>query len=87
LLPERIVNLVGAFLRPLFRWPAVVAVVVSVAAVDYWLFAVHGLGGGIRQVLHDPVDLLVVFGLSLVAAVFHECGHATAAATAARDRA
>jgi putative peptide zinc metalloprotease protein len=77
LLPERIVNLVGAFLRPLFRWPAVVAVVVSVAAADWWLFAVHGLGGGIGQVLRDPVDLLVVLGLSLVAAVFHECGHAT----------
>jgi putative peptide zinc metalloprotease protein len=76
LLPECIVNLVGAFLRPLFQWPAIVAVVISVAAVDWWLFAVHGLGGGIRQVLRDPVDLLVVFGLSLVAAVFHECGHA-----------
>ena len=77
LLPERIVNLVGAFLRPLFQWPVVVAVVVSVAAVDCWLFAVHGLGGGISQVLRDPVDLLVVLGLSLVSAVFHECGHAT----------
>ena len=52
------------------------AVVVSVAAVDYWLFAVHGLGGGLRQVLRNPVDLLVVLGLSLVSAVFHECGHA-----------
>ncbi len=77
LLPERIVNLVGAFLRPLFQWPVVVAVVVSVAAVDWWLFAVHGLGGGISQVLRDPVDLLVVLGLSLVSALFHECGHAT----------
>jgi putative peptide zinc metalloprotease protein len=77
LLPERIVNLVGAFLRPLFQWPVVLAVVVSVATVDWWLFAVHGLGGGISQVLRDPVDLLVVLGLSLVAAVFHECGHAT----------
>ena len=77
LLPERIVNLVGAFLRPLFRWPVIVAVVGSMLAVDYWLFAVHGLGGGIRQVLRDPVDLLVVLGLSLAAAVFHECGHAT----------
>ena len=77
LLPERIVNLVGAFLRPLFQWPVVVAIVVSVAAVDWWLFAVHGLGGGISQVLRDPVDLLVVLGLSLVSALFHECGHAT----------
>jgi putative peptide zinc metalloprotease protein len=77
LLPERIANLVGAFLRPLFHWPVVVAVIGSVLAVDYWLFAVHGLGGGIRQVLRDPVDLLIVLGLSLLSAGFHECGHAT----------
>ena len=51
-------------------------VVVSIAAVDWWLFAVHGLGGGIQQVLRDPVVLLIVLGLSLVSAMFHECGHA-----------
>jgi putative peptide zinc metalloprotease protein len=51
-------------------------VVVSVAAVDWWLFAVHGLGGGVRQVLRDPADMLIVIGLSLVSAVFHEFGHA-----------
>ena len=76
LLPERAANAAGTLLRPLFRWPVVVAVVASVAAVDWWLFAVHGLGGGVRQVLRDPADLLVVIGLSLVSAVFHECGHA-----------
>ena len=76
LLPERAANAAGTLLAPLFRWPVVVAVVVSVAAVDWWLFAVHGLGGGLRQVLRDPADLLVVLGLSVVSAVFHECGHA-----------
>ena len=76
LLTERASNAVGTLLRPLFRWPVIVAVVASVLAVDYWLFAVHGLGGGIRQVLHNPVDFLVVIGLSLASAAFHECGHA-----------
>jgi len=76
LLPERAVNAVGTLLRPLFRWPVVVAVVVSVAAVDYWMFAVHGLGGGLGQVLRNPVDLLIVVGLSVVSGAFHECGHA-----------
>ena len=76
LLPERAANAAGALLTPLFRGPVVVAVVVSVVAVDWWLFAVHGLGGGARQVLRDPVALLVVLGLSLISAVFHECGHA-----------
>jgi len=51
-------------------------VVSSMLAMDYWLFFVHGLGAGIEQVLRDPVDLLVVLGLTLVSAVFHECGHA-----------
>src|SRR5580693_2348868 len=76
LLPERAANAAGTLLRPLFRWPVVAAVVAAVVAVDYWLFAVHGLGGGFRQVLHDPVDLLVVIGLTAVSAMFHECGHA-----------
>jgi putative peptide zinc metalloprotease protein len=77
LLPERAANAAGVLLRPLFHGPVVVAVVGCVLAVDYWLFAVHGLGGGIQQVLRDPVDLLVVLGLTVVSAAFHECGHAT----------
>ena len=77
LLPERAANAAGALLRPLFHWPLVVAVVGSVLAVDYWLFTAHGLGSGLQQVLRDPVDLLIVLGLTLAAAVFHECGHAT----------
>jgi putative peptide zinc metalloprotease protein len=76
LLSERAANAVGTLLTPLFRGPVVVAVVISIVAVDWWLFAVHGLGGGARQVLRDPADLLIVLGLSLVSAVFHECGHA-----------
>src|SRR5215831_16684397 len=76
LLPERAANFAGALLRPLFHAPLVVAVVASALAVDYWLFVAHGLGGGIQQVLRDPVDLLIVLGLTVVSAVFHECGHA-----------
>jgi putative peptide zinc metalloprotease protein len=77
LLPEPATNAVAALLRPLFRPHLVVAVVGSVLTVDFWLFAVHGLGGGLQQVLRDPVDLLIVIGLSIVSGAFHECGHAT----------
>ena len=76
LLPERAANAAGTLLRPLFRWPVVVAVAGTFLAVDYWLLAVHGLGSGLQQVLHNPVDLLVVLGLSVLSAAFHECGHA-----------
>jgi putative peptide zinc metalloprotease protein len=78
LLPESAVNVVAALLRPLFRWPAVLAVVVSVAAVDWWLLATHQLALGIDQLLRDPATLLIVFALSVASAAFHECGHATA---------
>ena len=77
LLPERAANSAGALLRPLFRWPLIVAVVGSVVAVDGWLFAAHGLGRGLQQILRDPVDLLNALGLSVLSAAFHECGHAT----------
>jgi putative peptide zinc metalloprotease protein len=77
LLPEGAANAAGMLLRPLFHGPLVVAVAGCFLAVDYWLFAVHGLGGGIQQVLRDPVDLLIVLGLSVVSAAFHELGHAT----------
>ena len=76
LLSERAANAVGALLTPLFRGPVVVAVLAALAALDWWLFAVHGLGGGFQQVLRNPVDLLIVLGLTLVSAMFHECGHA-----------
>jgi putative peptide zinc metalloprotease protein len=76
LLPEKASCAAGTFLRPLFRLPVVVAVIVSVAALDFWIFTTHGLGPAFREVLNDPADLLLVAGLSIVSALFHECGHA-----------
>jgi putative peptide zinc metalloprotease protein len=78
LVPERVAGAAGVFLGPLFWWPIVGVVIVSVAALDYWLFAEHGLTAGVRQVLRNPADLLIVAGLSVASALFHECGHAAA---------
>jgi putative peptide zinc metalloprotease protein len=77
LLPERAANAIGTTLRPLFRWPMVAAVVIGMLALDYWLFAVHGLGSGLSQLLRDPIGLLIVLGLSVLSTMFHECGHAS----------
>ncbi|HEX7160118.1 MAG TPA: hypothetical protein VF223_02650 [Trebonia sp.] len=76
LLPDRASCAAGTFFRPLFRWPVIVAVIVSVAALDFWIFTTHGLSLAFRQLLNDPVDLLLVAGLTVVSALFHECGHA-----------
>ena len=77
LLPERAANAVALLLRPLFRWPVVVAVTISFAGVDCWLFASHALGAGLQQLLSNPIGLLAVLGLSVLSGAFHECGHAT----------
>src|SRR5258708_6601387 len=53
LVPGRAANVAGTFFRPLFRSPVIVAVVVSVAAMDYWLLSAHGLAAALRQVLRN----------------------------------
>ena len=70
-------------MRPLFRWPVMLAFVGSVVAVDGWLFAAHELARGFEQMLRDPVNLLIVFGLSMLSAAFHDAGTRPAAAMAA----
>jgi putative peptide zinc metalloprotease protein len=76
LLPEAAACAAGTFLRPLFRWPVIASVIVSVVALDFWIFTTHGLAPALSQLLNDPVDLLLVAGLSVLSALFHECGHA-----------
>jgi putative peptide zinc metalloprotease protein len=76
LLPAAAANVAGALFRPLFHRPVVVAVLVGGGIMDYWLFLLRGLSGAYRQVMADPVNLLMVVALSVAAALFHECGHA-----------
>jgi putative peptide zinc metalloprotease protein len=76
LLPAVAADAAGAFLRPLFSWPVITAVIGGVAALDYWILSDHGLAAALGQLLRDPVDLLLVVGLSIASALFHECGHA-----------
>ncbi|HEX4397243.1 MAG TPA: hypothetical protein VH136_06385 [Trebonia sp.] len=76
LLPERAAAAAGTLLRPLFRPPVIAAVLAVTAALDWWIIAVHGLGGGLAQALRDPVSMITVFGLFTASAAFHELGHA-----------
>lgn len=76
--PARWVRAIARVLRPLFMAPAMVAILLSVAATDGWLIARHGAGAATPEVISTPASLLIVVGLTLAAAVFHELGHATA---------
>jgi len=66
LVPERVVNAIAGALQPLFWPPVVVAVLAGLAAVDGWLFFMHGIAQSSRQVIYQPLFLLLVLGLVLL---------------------
>src|SRR5437588_367915 len=80
LVPERVVNAITKVFKPLFFPPVVVTVLAGLVALDVWLFAYHGVAQSLRQVLYSPALLMLMLGLVVLSAAFHECGHATACA-------
>ena len=77
LIPRGLVNAVTTIFRPLF-WPILVlSVVAGLIGLDAWLFLAHGVAQSFRNLLNQPIFFLMVFGLVIVSAAFHECGHAT----------
>ncbi|MEW2134179.1 hypothetical protein [Streptomyces sp. NPDC005435] len=61
------------------HWPPMVALVLAgVAAVDVWLFAVHGAITPVLRVLEQPVWMITLFLLTVASLLFHEFGHASA---------
>ncbi|WP_202486536.1 M50 family metallopeptidase [Streptomyces sp. SID4985] len=61
------------------HWPPMVALMLAgVAAVDVWLFAVHGAITPLLRVLEQPVWMITLFVLTVASLLFHEFGHASA---------
>jgi putative peptide zinc metalloprotease protein len=78
LLRPRAAGAVGQALAWL-HYPVLAGVLLAAfAALEVWLFAVHGVIGPVLLVLRDPVLFLAVAGLTLVSLLFHEFGHASA---------
>jgi hypothetical protein len=75
--PQRIVRALTTVFRPLFIPPVVVVVVLAFAALDVWLFGMHGISQSLRRVIYDPSLLFMLVGGVVVATAFHEIGHAT----------
>jgi putative peptide zinc metalloprotease protein len=76
--PASLVGAVARVLAPLFLPAIVVGALSAFVALDVWVFAVHGLAQAVREAFLQPLLLLVLFGLVVAAAAFHECGHAAA---------
>jgi putative peptide zinc metalloprotease protein len=64
---------------PFFLPPVILAVLAGLVAVDIWFFFVHGAAQSTRELLYNPILLLMVLGLVVLATALHEIGHATAA--------
>jgi putative peptide zinc metalloprotease protein len=77
-IPDRVVKAITTVFYPLFFPPVILAALAGLAALDVWLFGIHGVGQSARELLYKPGYLLLVLGLVVVSAAFHECGHATA---------
>ena len=80
LLSPPAVRRLAAAVRPLFWPPLVLAVLAGLVAVDVWLFFVHGIGGGLRSSVEQPLVFLLVAAVVVVSAGLHEFGHAAACA-------
>src|SRR5437764_10464681 len=78
--PPSVVNAITKVFKPLYFPLVVVGVLGGLVALDVWLFVFHGIAQSVRETLYDPALLLMVLGLIVVSAAFHECGHATACA-------
>src|SRR5215210_2115829 len=78
IMPRGAILALAAVFRPLFVAPVVIAMLAGLAALDIWLFFVHGLVGSAQEVLYRPELIVVVFVLTLLATLVHELGHATA---------
>jgi putative peptide zinc metalloprotease protein len=76
--PERASDAVGTLFKPLFFGPAVIAVLVSFVTADVWLFLHHGVAQALRQSIEHPGLFLALFFAVVLAAAFHEIGHAAA---------
>ncbi|GLZ42511.1 hypothetical protein [Actinokineospora sp. NBRC 105648] len=76
--PDRTRRITAPFAR-LFNPVLVVATLAAFAAVSFWVLFHKGLAGATRQVFEQPPLLLLVIGVTIVSAGFHEFGHAAAA--------
>ena len=73
----RVVKAMTTVFYPFFFPPVVIASVVALAALDWWLFTQHGVAQGVRDTVMQPTLFLAMMGLVVVSAFLHEVGHAT----------
>ena len=79
--PERTVWRIAGIFGPMFWPPVILAALAGFVGLDVLIIAQGGLGRIVPSAIalvYQPALTLLVLGLILVSAAFHECGHVTA---------
>lgn len=77
-LPSSATWFLGGLFSGLFQRASILPAVTAVLLGEIWLFATQPMGSALAQALANPTSLLLVAGLAIASAFFHEIGHATA---------
>jgi putative peptide zinc metalloprotease protein len=78
LVPKSVTRALTTVFYPFFLPPVILGVLAALVAFDVWFFLVHGAAQSTRALIYNPILLLMVLGLVVVATALHEVGHATA---------
>ena len=76
--PKSFTKTLTTLFYPFFFPPVIVAVLAAIVAVDVWFFFFHGVAQPLRELAYNPILMLMVLGLVVIATALHEIGHATA---------
>ena len=80
IIPEQASLRVASLFKPLFFPPVVLAALVGLVVFDAWLFLSHGVAQAFRQSAETPAIVVPVMVLVVLAAGWHEFGHAAGCA-------
>ncbi|BBC36239.1 hypothetical protein SGFS_075330 [Streptomyces graminofaciens] len=78
LISENVSWIIAGIFAWLFQPLLVLLAVSTFLATEIWLFSTENAGRAMAQVMADPAGILIMLGLTLASAAFHEVGHAAA---------
>lgn len=78
LLSAQVMNWLATPLQVLYSVPAIVVVMGSALALNWWMFQGGGFDGALQESFSNPLGPLAVVAFILAGTFFHEVGHATA---------
>lgn len=74
----RFIDPITKVLQFLYAPPVLMLMLVLIAIAHWWLYFSHGVLQSIVEILYTPGLLVLVLGITILATVFHEFGHASA---------